>query len=135
MRKLSALLAAVTLLCGLILVTSGPQHRRPAHVAGLPSLARLRYDLEAVVPKLGTGFFGTAKIPRARGTDTAVLQLECADGLQHLRRTVAAADNSCGVVVHQGDYITVSVTLDFGTYSETYSSSADIEPYCGTQFC
>jgi hypothetical protein len=46
-----------------------------------------------------------------------------------------SSDKSCGVVTHQGDYITVTVTLNYGDYSESYSASADIELYCGTQFC
>jgi hypothetical protein len=46
-----------------------------------------------------------------------------------------SSDNSCGVVVHQGDDIVVTVTLNYSDHSESYSAEATIDQYCGSQLC
>lgn len=133
MRKLSALLAAVTLLCGLTLATSGPASATGAWLGCRVSPGSDTtwepwcqntepaswYDAGFLVQDARTPLSYSWSVPAGYS-----IYADC-----------GSSDNSCGVVVHQGDYITVSVTLDYGTYSETYSASADIEPYCGTQFC
>jgi len=46
-----------------------------------------------------------------------------------------SGDNSCGVVVHYGDDIIVTVTLNYSDHTERYSAEATSDQYCGSQLC
>lgn len=133
MRKPAALFALVTLFCGLSLASSSPASATGGWLGCRVSPGTVTtwaqwcqnsepaswYNAGFLVQNAPTPLSYTWNVPAGYS-----IYAYC-----------GSTDNSCGVVTHAGDYITVSVTLNYSGSSETYSASADIEPYCGNEFC
>jgi len=133
MRKLSALLAAVVLVCGLTLVNSGTASATGAWLGCRVSPGRITTWSQYCSNSQGASWYNAGFL--VQDAPAPLSYTWSVPAGYSVYAYCGSTDNSCGVVVHQGDYITVTVTLNYSDHSESYSAIAAIEPYCGSMPC
>jgi hypothetical protein len=133
MRKLSALLAAVTLICGLTLTTSTPASATGAWLGCRISPGTVMTWSEWCQNSKPASWYNAAFL--VQDAPTPLSYTWSVPAGYSIYAYCGSTDNSCAVITHPGDFITVTVSLNYSGSSQSYSATADIEPYCGTQFC
>jgi hypothetical protein len=133
MRKLSALLAAAILIWGLTLATSTPASATGAWLGCRVSPGTNTTWSQWCQSSQPASWYNAGFL--VQNAPTPMSYTWSVPAGYSIYGYCGSSDNACAVVTHQGDYITVTVTLNYSDHSEIYSASADIELYCDTRFC
>ncbi|MDQ2836554.1 MAG: hypothetical protein M3Y42_18775 [Actinomycetota bacterium] len=137
MRKILTLLAALVSACGLAVVTSGNASALGGETLGCRVIAGTPYYQDCYNPgPSDTYYVVNFLVQNETGASTYTWYISGAPSGSSIADGCTSTANQCAVSVPRtGGDVYVSVVLTQGASSETLSSHADIEDYCGPVLC